>query len=761
MGKQEDPDTRFPFLDNNWVLITLTGIAITILLTGIVTYFPLKIQATMAWGLVLIAIFLKKRLVRHPLFLQSILMAITIFMGFRYFYFRSTQTLVYTSPIAFIFVIALFSAELYALVIQLLGMFVNSMPMHRKIQPVDLDDPDLPTVDVLIPTYSEPEQMVAITASSCSLFDYPKDKLNIYILDDGGSLQKRNDPNPEKAAAATRRHETLKTLAEFLEVEYRTRAKNYSAKAGNINEALYGTSSGQPNPDSDLVVILDCDHVPTRDFLRNTVGNFIEDPKLFLLQTPHFFINPDPVERNLNTRKYSPGDNEMFYCKVLPGLDFWDAAFFCGSAAVLRRKYLDESEGIAGDTITEDAETALFLHGKGYNSAYIDKPMVCGLSPETFEDFIIQRNRWAQGMIQILLLKNPIFNKGLSLVQKICYLNTCAFWFFGLARFMFMIAPFLFLYGDIRVYHATVAQCFSYPIPYLAVSTVLSHLVFGKVRHPFFSVLYEMVLSLFNIPAVLSVLRSPHSPTFAVTPKGKSTDVDRLSGLAYPFYILLILFIFMYPVALFKLIATPGIWETVAISVAWGTYNFIMLLLCLVVVWEKKQIRKAHRIKVKEKVEVFPRSDDKKTSSMMTGYTTDISEGGMGIILDSASTISQGDHVDIKTTDSKGKSFCLWAKVQHTSDRDGKRFLGCQFQYEDELSFYNTIDYIYGDSNRWDNYWKNRQINISYYRGLTYILKRGIIGIWGQTKGLRLKAMQTLQKQLEGGCNKIRAFFTN
>ncbi len=745
MGKQAVPDTLNPLLGNIWVLAAIMTVAMAVILTGTVAYLPLDSQATMAWSLVLIAILLKKLLSRHPLFLQSLIMIITIFMGLRYFFFRSTETLIYTTPIAFVFVIALFATELYAMIIQFLGMLVNSVPLTREIEPIDPDDPDLPTVDVLIPTFNEPEQMVAITASACSLFEYPKDKVTIYILDDGGTLEKRNDPDPEKAAAAKQRHEKLKLLAGFLEVEYLTRDNNYSAKAGNINEALYGTSSGKPNPDGDLVVILDCDHVPTRDFLKNTVGNFMKDPKLFLVQTPHFFINSDPIERNLNTRKNSPGDNEMFYCKVLPGLDFWDSAFFCGSAAVLRRKHLDESRGISGDTITEDAETSIFFHGKGYTSVYISKPMVCGLSPETFGNFIVQRNRWAQGMIQILLLKNPLFNKGLKMIQKICYLSTCSFWLFGLARFMFILAPFLFLYGDIQIYHATLGQCFSYPIPYLAASMVLSNLMYGKVRHPFFSELYETALSFFNIPALIRVLRSPRSPTFTVTRKGTSLDEDRPSELAYPFYILLFLFILMYPVALHRLLLVPGLWEALAISVTWGTFNFLILLLCLGVVWENRQVRKTHRIDVVEKVKLRAQDGDKQQPSI-TAYTTDISEEGMGITIDGPSSITKGDHLEVMARDSSGKIFLLPVEVLHASRRDGQTILGCQFQYEDELSFYTTTDYIYGDSDRWDNYWKKRQTNISFYKAFTHILQLGILGTWRHMRGLGLKALQTINR---------------
>ena len=59
----------------------------------------------------------------------------------------------------------------------------------------------------------------------------------------------------------------------------------------------------------------------------------------------------------------------MFYGLIHRGLDRWGGAFFCGSAAVLRRKALDSVGGFAGETITEDAETALEIHSAGWKSA--------------------------------------------------------------------------------------------------------------------------------------------------------------------------------------------------------------------------------------------------------------------------------------------------------------------------------------------------------------------------------------------------------
>ena len=89
-------------------------------------------------------------------------------------------------------------------------------------------------------------------------------------------------------------------------------------------------------------MIFDCDHVPTRSFLQTTLGWFLEDDKLGVIQTPHHFYSPDPFERNLHQFMKIPNEGELFYGIVQDGNDIWNATFFCGSCAALRRTALDQ-----------------------------------------------------------------------------------------------------------------------------------------------------------------------------------------------------------------------------------------------------------------------------------------------------------------------------------------------------------------------------------------------------------------------------------
>ena len=294
-----------------------------------------------------------------------------MFVSVKYLAWRMQNTLPGWDSISFVPAVLLLMAELYAFWIYLLGIFVNANPYKRKPVPLPADRSKWPTVDVFIPTYNEEVDLLKTTLIAAARIDYPRELLRVYILDDGGTEQKLTDSDVAKRTGAQKRADELRKLCKSFGVEYLTRERNLKAKAGNINTAL---SSKQPNlkvawsspnrPSGDLVLILDADHVPTRDILKKTVGCFLEDDKLFLCQTPHFFANPDPLERNLGTFGQMPSESEMFYNVIQLGLDSWNASFFCGSAAVLRRKYLEEVGGIAEETITEDCETALELHAR-------------------------------------------------------------------------------------------------------------------------------------------------------------------------------------------------------------------------------------------------------------------------------------------------------------------------------------------------------------------------------------------------------------
>jgi cellulose synthase (UDP-forming) len=539
------------------------------------------------------------------------LMILSIFCTVRYGYWRIAQIVnFYRDPASHpgaldgLFIFALLGAEFYSFVILILGYFQTIWPLRRA--PVELpDNPDQwPHIDVLIPTYNEPLEVVRYTALGALNIDWPAEKLHVYILDDG-------------------RRKEFEQFAFHAGIGYRTRPDNSHAKAGNINAALKTT-------DSPLIAIFDSDHVPTRSFLQMTVGWFLRDPRLAVLQTPHHFYSPDPFERNLEQFRIIPNEGDLFYGVVQDGNDFWNAAFFCGSCAVLRREALGEIGGIAAETVTEDAHTALRLQMKKWNTAYINIPQAAGLATERLSAHVGQRIRWARGMIQILRIDNPLFAPGLNFAQRLCYFNAMSHFLYAVPRLIFLTAPLIYLLFNHTNIPGYWAAILAYSLPHLTLSNVTNSRIQGDHRHSFWNEIYETVLSPYILLPTVMALINPRLGKFNVTAKGgvvKRTFFD--SRIAQPFLVLLVFNFAGLLVAIPRFLVwdheRPG---TVLMNVVWCLFNIVILGVCTAVARELRQIRAAVRVKV-----ACPLVVKLPDGRSVAAETIDISSGGAGIRL--------------------------------------------------------------------------------------------------------------------------------
>jgi cellulose synthase (UDP-forming) len=203
------------------------------------------------------------------------------------------------------FAVPLVAAETYALIDSILFAIMMWKPAYRTAPP-PLDDA---TVDVFITTYNEPVDLVRTTAEAAARIDWPR--LRVHVLDDGA-------------------RPAMETAAREAGWGYISRGAEWAgkprhAKAGNVNNALLQTTG-------DFILILDADQIPSPRFVKRTIGYF-RDPKLAFVQTPQHFYNVPPGDPFAS-------DAPLFYGPILRGKDGWNAAFFCGSNALLRREAL-------------------------------------------------------------------------------------------------------------------------------------------------------------------------------------------------------------------------------------------------------------------------------------------------------------------------------------------------------------------------------------------------------------------------------------
>jgi len=581
------------------LLLVLAPIAVLIIIT------PMDSQKQYIFGLVSIGIlFLLGFSKKHSI--SVVMMVVSALMSTRYIYFRATQTLHFNSEIEAILGIGLFLAELYIWVILLLTYLQTVFPLKRGIVPLPDDVSLWPTVDIYIPSYNESLDVVRDTVLAAQCIDYPKDKLNIYLLDDG-------------------KWREFAVFAADAGVGYITRTDNSHAKAGNLNHALKLTKG-------ELICVFDCDHVATRIFLQATVGSFLQDPKLALLQTPHYFYSPDPFERNLSLGKNIPNEGSLFYGPIQQGNDNWNATFFCGSCAVIRRSALEEIGGFAVETVTEDAHTALKMQRLGWKSAFLAIPLAAGLATERLVLHVIQRTRWARGMTQIFRMDNPLFGRGLTWQQRCCYLSAMLYFQFALPRVAFLTAPLAYLLFNLNIIHSSAGLIFAYALPHLLLTIYLNSRMNGRYRYSFWGEIYDIVLAFHLILPTAITMIFPKRGKFNVTDKGGLLNIGYFDfTVVRPHLIVAILLTIGIIAGLVRAFAHDYFAvdpKVIALNVGWGIYSLVFLLAAIAVARETRQTRKTIRIDVDVPVIVHYASGISSRT-----HTQDLSMGGCRIVV--------------------------------------------------------------------------------------------------------------------------------
>ena len=623
------------------------------------------------------------------------MIVLSISASSRYMYWRVTDTVGFTNWVDACFGFGLLLAELYAFLVLLIGYFQTAWPLQRRPVPMPQDVDTWPSVDVFIPTYNEPLEVVKQTVFSAMQMDWPGDRLHVYVLDDG-------------------RREEFRDFCQELGVGYLTRDNNAHAKAGNINAALAVT-------DSEYVTIFDCDHIPTRSFLQICMGWFIRDPKLAMLQTPHHFFSPDPFEKNLDTFHAMPNEGELFYGIVQDGNDLWNAAFFCGSCAVIKRAPLLEIGGVAVETVTEDAHTALKLSRHGYNTAYLALPQAAGLATESLSAHVGQRIRWARGMAQICRVDNPLFGPGLKLGQRLCYFNAMLHFFYGLPRLVFLTAPLAYLLFSAHVFQATAAMITAYALPHMMHASITNSRIQGRFRYSFWNEVYESVLAWYIMRPVLVAFVNPKLGKFNVTAKGGVIEQSYFDwSIVRPYLILLLLNLLGFVVGIWRMVAvgpSSEVFTTLVINMVWTAYNIILTSASLAVASETRQVRSTPRVTAA--LPAALRFADGKT---LVCETDDFSQSGVGLRVPNELQLETGSevHVSLFRTDEEGT---FPAQVTFSGGgRLGLRFEGLSLRQQADIA---RLTFARADA--WIDFWGNRQ----HDKPLTSLKSVMVIGVRG------------------------------
>ncbi len=651
-----------PGLVMGWRVV-LFGVCLPILLVCMSTPLPWQDQALFALATCLIALFTSYVPGNTA---RVFLISLSVIATSRYLWWRLTASMSMDAPWPDILCSGLLLlAELYAVAILLLGYFQTAWPLNRQPATLPPDVAEWPSVDIYIPTYNEPLKVLRPTVLAAMGLDWPADKLTIYILDDG-------------------RRDEIRQFACDAGVEYMIRPDNAHAKAGNLNHALRYTHG-------DYIAIFDCDHIPTRTFLQKTMGWFLRDEKCAMVQTPHHFFSADPFTKNLGISGKTPDEDRLFHGLIQNGNDFWNATFFCGSCAVIKRGPLLEVGGVAVETVTEDAHTALKLHRLGYHTAFINLPQAAGLATESLASHVGQRIRWARGMVQIFRIDNPFFGKGLSLAQRICYGNAMLHFLYGVPRLIFLCAPLCYTIFGMHLIVTDAVTILAYIFPQLFHANIANSRAQGGFRHSFWSEAYETVLAWYiAVPTTLALI-NPKLGKFNVTSKGDIVERDFYDwDIAKPYLVLMALNMTGLAFGLVRLF----VWNAhepavVMLNIFWVLYNLLSLGVAMGAARETRQIRMTHRVPLHAPAILY-RLDGRALRCTVNDY----SMGGLGLTMAPGSPIVKGEHVRLVLSREADQfafdALVVWAgqgnvglRLEHMTLDDEKNLVACTFARPD------------------------------------------------------------------------------
>lgn len=317
---------------------------------------------------------------------------------------------------------------------ELLSFFPKVLTSGNLIKPVyyktpDIDDDEYPDVDILIPTYSESENLIKKNINSCLHIDYPDfSKVHIYICDD------TNRSN-------------IKDLCNKMGVNYIATKNNKDAKPGNINNALKYTSSP-------YILLLDADMIPKRHILKKLVPHFIQNnknneslpsdkqTKLSFVQGPQSFYRPETFQNALNLETRTVDDNCFFFMNEQIGKNSYNDVLYCGTNAVIAREAIESIGGFYTKALTEDFPTGLLIRDKGYHGIAVQDVVAEGVSPFRYDEFILQRIRWTFGNLgAIRQLKH--LKKTMTSYQRLSLNVLNFYWHIPLMYFCGLIVPIL------------------------------------------------------------------------------------------------------------------------------------------------------------------------------------------------------------------------------------------------------------------------------------------------------------------------------
>ncbi len=256
---------------------------------------------------------------------------------------------------------------------------------------------ELPMVTVQLPIFNEQFVIDRLVESVCAM-DYPREKLEIQVLDDS------TDETVDVASGIVERYAALGHP-----IVYIHRTNRHGFKAGALDAGLK-IAKGE------FVAIFDADFVPPTDWLMRVVHHFAE-PEIGMVQTRWTHLNRDYSMLTQIEAILLDGHFVLEHGARARSGEFFN---FNGTAGMWRRKAISDGGGWQHDTLTEDTDLSYRSQMAGWKFKYLPDVECPSELPIEMTAFKTQQARWAKGLIQTSIKVLPmVFRSNISRRNKI------------------------------------------------------------------------------------------------------------------------------------------------------------------------------------------------------------------------------------------------------------------------------------------------------------------------------------------------------
>ena len=300
--------------------------------------------------------------------------------------------------LSILIVFAISMAFIFSYSLIQLNLVINYIRSKKKSS---LNTPELteyPIVTIQLPVYNELYVIERLIDKVCE-FDYPKDKLEIQLLDDS---------TDETVAIIRKKVDHYKELG--FDIHHIQREDRVGYKAGALK---YGTAFCK----GEYIAIFDSDFVPEKDFLLKTIPHF-KDSKIGVVQSKWGFTNS---EYSYLTCLQAFGLNAHFSVEQV-GRGFNDHFInFNGTAGIWRKECIADAGGWESDTLTEDLDLSYRAQLNGWKFLYLEDVVSPSELPVEINALKAQQFRWTKGAAECTSknLKRVLKSKTTPLTTKI------------------------------------------------------------------------------------------------------------------------------------------------------------------------------------------------------------------------------------------------------------------------------------------------------------------------------------------------------